>query len=263
MLSVRGIAVGYGQRSVLKGIDLDVETCEVVGLVGPNGCGKTTLLKALTRVVPWTSGDVSLDGVSILAIAPRELARRVAVVPQNPVLPVGFTAIEVVLMGRTPHLGFLEQEGSRDFEKARAALALVGASGFAERRVDELSGGERQNVVLARTLAQEAPLLLLDEPTANLDIGHQIAVASLLRRLARTRRMAVLAALHDLTLAALYCDRLVLMSEGAVIAAGPPAAVLTGAHIARAYDAAPLILADESLPTPVVLPLADVDIAGG
>jgi len=169
MLDVAGLRVAYGERPVLQGVDLSVSAGEVVGLVGPNGCGKTTLLKAITRVLPWAGGEVLLLGESASKLSRQELSRRVAVVPQNPALPVGYTALEVVLMGRTPHLGFLEQEGAEDYCRAREALRRVGALDLADRRVDELSAGERQNVVLARALAQETPILLLDEPTANLD----------------------------------------------------------------------------------------------
>ncbi len=274
MLDIDGLRVSYGEHPVLMGVDLSVAAGEVVGLVGPNGCGKTTLLKAVTRVIPWLSGEVLVAGEPASSLSRRELSRRVAVVPQDPVLPVGYTALEVVLMGRTPHLGFLEQEGARDYHKAREALQRVGAIDLAERRVDELSSGERQSVVLARALAQEAPILLLDEPTANLDIGHQISTFRLIRELARPTsarprpearpegsvepsRLAVLAAIHDLTLASLYCDRLALMAAGVIVAAGPPGEVLTAANIAQVYQASALILREPWLPAPIVIPYGD------
>jgi iron complex transport system ATP-binding protein len=255
MLSVRGLSVAYGERAALRGVDLDVGRGEVVGLVGPNGGGKTTLLRALTRGVTARSGEVSIDGRDARGLSARDLARLVAVVPQNPSLPAGFLAREIVVMGRTAYLRFLEQEDAADYAKADAALTTLGAGDLAYRRVDELSGGERQNVVLARALAQETPLILLDEPTANLDIGHQVVIAKLLRRLARERGVAVLAALHDLTLASLYCDRLVLLAGGAVVADGPPADVLTRENLQHAYGADVLILRPEGLAGPLVLPL--------
>jgi len=257
MLDVVRLRVSYGERPVLQGVDLSVAAGEVVGLVGPNGCGKTTLLKAITRVIPWQAGEVLLLGAPASKLSRQELSRRVAVVPQSPALPVGYTALEVVLMGRTPHLGFLDQEGADDYRRAREALQRVGAADFAERRVDELSGGERQNVVLARALAQDAPILLLDEPTANLDIGHQIAVAQLVRELASDRRLAVVAAIHDLTLAALYCDRLALMDAGALVANGPPEQVLTAENILQVYHARVVVLREPELPAPVVVPYTD------
>jgi iron complex transport system ATP-binding protein len=257
MLSVRNLHVAYGQNKVLRGVDLDVAPGEVVGLVGPNGGGKTTLLKALTRVVP-SRGDVLIGGDSVQWLTARELARRVAVVPQNPTLPMGFLAHEVVVMGRTPHLGFFEQESPLDHRKAMEALTLLGAQSLENRPVDELSGGERQNVVIARALAQETPLLLLDEPTANLDIGHQIAIARLLRRLAGERGVAVLAALHDLTLASLYCDSLALIVDGNVLARGSPDEVLTAENVRRAYGAEVVVMRVEGLSSPIVLPIESI-----
>jgi iron complex transport system ATP-binding protein len=254
MLCIRELHAGYGSREVLRGVDLDVAAGEVVGLVGPNGCGKTTLLNAVTRLTPWRSGRVTLDGRSVANFTPRNLARRIAVVPQQPAIPAGFTALELVLMGRTPHLGFLEHEGPHDRDLALRALALTGAAAFADRRVGELSGGERQKVVLARALAQETPLLLLDEPTANLDLANQIAIMSLLRRLSRENGMAVLAAVHDLSLASLYCDRLALMAEGRIVAADAPRSVLTPANLRLAYGVEPVVL-DLSLAGPIVLPV--------
>jgi iron complex transport system ATP-binding protein len=253
MLSVRGLHVAYGGRQVLCGIDLDVTSGEVVGLIGPNGGGKTTLLKAITRVVP-SIGQVGVDGCDVTSLNARELARRIAVVPQDSTLPVGFTSLEVVVMGRTPHLRFLEQETAADRRKAEDALAMLGARALSDRRVDELSGGERQNVIIARALVQEAPLLLLDEPTANLDIGHQAGIARLLRRLAAERDTGILAALHDLTLASLYCDRLVLIAAGEVVAQGVPGEVLTAENMRRTYGTEVMVLRPEGLHGPVIIP---------
>jgi iron complex transport system ATP-binding protein len=255
MLSVRGLKVAYGAREALRGVDLEVAAGEVVGLVGPNGGGKTTLLRAITRGVPAQAGEIRIEDADTTRMSARELAHRVAVVPQNPTLPAGFLAREVVVMGRTPYLGFLDQEGPEDYRRADDALIALGAEELAYRRVDELSGGERQNVVLARALAQSTPLLLLDEPTANLDIGHQMLIARLLRTLAREEQVAILAALHDLTLASLYCDRLVLLAAGAIVAEGLPAEVLTRENLRRAYEADVLVLRAEGLDGPLVLPV--------
>jgi iron complex transport system ATP-binding protein len=254
-LSLRGLRVAYGQREALRGVDLDVAPGEVVGLVGPNGGGKTTLLKAIARGVTPKAGEVRVDGKDALRLGAREMARLIAVVPQTPTLPAGFLAREVVVMGRTAYLGFLEQEGAADYAKADAALAALGAEALAYRRVEELSGGERQNVVLARALAQATPFLLLDEPTANLDIGHQILISKLLRSLSAERGVGVLAALHDLTLASFYCDRLILLAAGSVVADGPAAEVLTRENLRLAYGADVAILRPEGLSGPVVLPL--------
>ena len=256
-LSVRGLRAAYGEREVLRGVDLDVRPGEVVGLIGPNGGGKTTLLKAISRAVPLKAGEVRIDGQDVAGLNARKLARRVAVVPQNPSLPLGFLAREIVVMGRTAYLGFLDQEGPFDYAKADAALASLGAAALAGRRVEDLSGGEYQNVVLARALAQETPLLLLDEPTANLDVGHQIVISKLLRGVASEGRAGVLAALHDLTLASLYCDRLVLLAGGSVVADGAPADVLTRENLRLAYGADVTILRPENMPGPIVLPLGE------
>lgn len=252
MLSVRDLHVSYGERSALRGVSLDVSPGEFVALVGPNGCGKTTLLKAITRVVAWTRGEVFVGETEVRSLGPRGISRQVAVVPQNALLPVGYTSIEVVLMGRTPHLGFLDQESGADVEIARFALERVGGGALAERPVDELSGGERQNVVLARALAQETPILLLDEPTANLDIGHQVGIARLMRELAASG-LAVLAAIHDLTLASLYADRVALMEDGRIVECGSPEAVLTEANLRAVYDS-PVRVLTGVLPRPVVVP---------
>jgi len=257
MLEISGLRVSYGERLVLRGIDLQVSAGQVVGVVGPNGCGKTTLLKAISRLIPWLSGNVLLWGEAASALSRRQLARLIAMVPQSPTLPVGFTALEVVLMGRTPHLGFFQQEGAEDYRKAREALQRVDGLGLAERRVDELSGGERQNVILARALAQDAPFLLLDEPTANLDVGHQMMLFRLVRELARQSGLAVLAAVHDLTLASLYCDHLALMATGVIISSGPPEEVLTATNIRQAYGAEVIIAKQPSLPAPIIVPYAD------
>src|SRR5947208_2149178 len=177
LLAVGAVTVAYasGKQSlvVLRDLSLAVAAGELVGLVGPNGCGKTTLIRAVTKVVKPVSGEVRLCGDEVGALPQAEVARRVAVVPQEPVLPEAFTALECVLMGRTPHLKLLENEGAHDFDAARQAMERTGTWELAERRVDELSGGERQRVGVARALAQETPVLLLDEPTAHLDIGHQ------------------------------------------------------------------------------------------
>ena len=259
-LEIRGLHVAYGARTVLKGIDLAVQPGEVLGLVGPNGCGKTTLIRAITRVTPWRSGEVLVGNVPVSGLSRRELAQRIAVVPQMTPLPIGYSALDMVLMGRTPHLGFLEHEGAEDYAISREALARAGAAAMADRRVDELSGGEQQNVVLARALAQRTPVLLLDEPTAHLDIGHQMAVAALVRSLAHNHGIAVLAAIHDLTLASLSCDRVTVMAGGGILAEGTPAQALTVENIERAYGARVRVLHDAG-PAPVIVPYGGDAIA--
>ena len=254
-LETRDIRAGYDGRPVLRGISLSAGPGELVGLVGRNGCGKTTLLRVITRVVTLTEGSVRLLGDDWRTLSPAELARRVAVVPQNATFPDGFTAAQVVLMGRTPHLRLLQSEGPGDLAVARRALEQTDALDLAHRPADQLSGGERQRVAIARALAQEAPILLLDEPTAHLDVGHQVAVMDLVRDLARRQRLAVVAAMHDLTLASLYCDRLVLMDGGVALAEGTPAEVLRPHLLERAYSARVAVLTHPTNGRPVVVPL--------
>jgi iron complex transport system ATP-binding protein len=255
-LDVVEIGVSYGERDVLHGVSLSVAAGEVVGLVGPNGCGKTTLLKAVAGAVPLRSGEVLIEGEPVAGLSGRERARRVAVLPQLAGLPPRLRALDAVVMGRTPYLGFFSQEGPEDYAIARRAIERVGAAELAGRDVGELSGGERQTILLARALAQQSPILLLDEPTASLDIGHQMSLFALVRDLAASEGRAVLAALHDLTLASLYCDRLVLLAGGQVVAEGSPASVLSLPNIEAAYGARATILFDAGIPAPVVVPYA-------
>jgi iron complex transport system ATP-binding protein len=211
---------------------------------------------------------VRLDGSPVRGLSQRELALRVAVVPQNPTLPEAFTALEVVLMGRTPHLGLLQSEGRADWAAVRRALEETDAWDLAERRIGELSGGERQRVVVARALAQEAPLLLLDEPTAHLDVGHQAAVLELVQRLCRSngvdgRPRAVLAVVHDLTLAAQYCDRLVMLSEGRLVAQGSPHEVLSPQVLSSVYRTQVVVFTHPLTGRPVVTPAVNGAASGG
>lgn len=258
-VSVRRLVAGYGpdgrgNAPVLRGVSLNVAAGELVTLVGPNGSGKTTLIRALTGGVrPW-SGEVRLYGDDVASLSPREIARRVAVVGQDPALPDGFTALEVVLMGRTPHLGLLQNEGAADAEAARRAMVATNVWALATRSVGSLSGGERRRVVLARALAQQTPVLLLDEPTAHLDIGHQAAVLGLVRGLCRREGKAVLAVVHDLTLAAQYGDRLVLMAAGQVVAEGSAQEVLRPDLVGEVYGLRVHVFAHPATGKPVVAP---------
>jgi iron complex transport system ATP-binding protein len=258
-LHVRTLTVAYtsGRRSLvaLREVSLEVAPGELVGLVGPNGCGKTTLIRAVTKVIPRQSGEIRIGGEEVASLSQVEIARRVAVVPQEPLLPEAFTALECVLMGRTPHLRLLENEGARDFEAARTAMQRTGTWELAGRSVGQLSGGERQRVVVARALAQETPILLLDEPTAHLDIGHQASVLGLMRSLCRDEEKAVLAVVHDLTLAASYIDRLVLLRPGgSVVAAGSPDEILRPELLSEIYGAAVDVFPHPVTGRPVVAP---------
>ena len=230
-IRARGIRVVYDGLTAVDGVDLEVRAGEWVALVGPNGSGKTSLLRALAGTVA-AEGEVELGGLPRRALGRRRAARLVALVPQHPVLPGGLTAAEYVLLGRTPHLGYLAVDGVADRRLALAALERLDAAALAARPLGELSGGEQQRVVLARAVAQEPSVLLLDEPPASLDVGHQQQVLDLVEGLRRERSMAVLGALHDLTLAAQYADRLVLLDRGRVVIEGPAAEVLTPERLA-------------------------------
>jgi len=225
------------------GTPLVIDECTVrltdgalVGILGPNGSGKTTLLRLLSGTRRPSSGQVLLGDRRVDRLSRREVAKRIAVVPQETVLSFEYSALEIVLMGRHPHLGVFTVEGPADIEIALQALSSTGTRHLAERQFHELSGGEKQRVVIASALAQSADLLLLDEPTASLDLGYQLDIAALLQRLNRERQVTMAISTHDLNLAAAICRELVLMRDGRVLAAGPTEEVLTSANVRRLYD---------------------------
>ena len=235
-IGLEAVTVTLGGRPVVREVTATVEVGEWVALLGPNGAGKTSLLRAIAGLLPC-HGVVSLNDVPAAALGRRERARLLALVPQEPETPPWLTVGEYVLMGRTPHLGPLAREGAADREAASRALARLDLEALAERTLGTLSGGERQRVVVARALAQEAPIVLLDEPTAALDIGHQQHALELLDALRASEGLTLVAAMHDLTLAAQYADRVLLLDEGHVVAEGAPVDVLTEEALAEHYGA--------------------------
>lgn len=246
LLQVEGLRAGYyADTPVLDGIDLDLPAGGFLALIGPNGSGKSTLLRVLAGVLaPW-SGQVRLDGVDTRELTRREMARSLAVVPQETISPFGFTAGEVVAMGRHPFLGAFGSLGPADREAIDAALRRTGTQHLAQRSILELSGGERQRVVIARALAQLPRLLLLDEPTNHLDINHQVEVLDLLYDLNRNDGLAIVCVTHDLNAAAQYARRVLLLARGGrVHAAGAPAEVITAPHVQAVYGIA-VDVADE------------------
>ena len=257
MLNIAGVCASYGDVDVLHGVDLEVCAGELVALAGPNGCGKTTLLRAVTGVNRPRAGTIRVGEADVATIGTREIARQVAVVPQGAVLPERFSAFAVVLMGRTPHLGLLQAESAHDADIVREAMERTDCWHLRARHINELSGGERQRVMIARALAQAPRVMLLDEPTSNLDIAHQVDTFRLLTDLCHERQLAVLAVVHDLTLAAAFADRLALLHEGRIVADGAPVAVLQPALIERVYGTAVRVIPHPETGRPVVVPDAD------
>ena len=241
---------------MLRSVDLEVRAGEFMGLIGPNGSGKTTLLRAVSGVLRPGLGTVVLHGRDITCLSPRDRAKLVAVVQQSPAVPLAFTALEVVLMGRNPHLGLLQWEGAADFDACRRAMDLTDTAGFSDRYMSSLSGGEQQRVIIARALAQETPVLLLDEPTAHLDIGYQTGVLDTIDRVRKGMGLTVLAAMHDLTLAGQYCDRIAALHGGEVVALGEPAEVLTVPLVEKVFGSAVSIVEHPVHRTPAVLPVS-------
>jgi len=236
VIELASLSVRLGGAQIVDEVDATVAAGEWVTLIGPNGAGKTTLLRALAALVPYT-GSVRIGGDEVSGLSRRELARRLAFVPQSPLLPPAMRVAEYVLLGRTPYLGVFGYESRHDHEAARRALDQLDLDEFAGRALATLSGGERQRVVLARALAQEASLLVLDEPTTSLDVGRQQQVLELVAGLRERRGLTVLSAMHDLTLAAQYADSLMLLSGGRLVAAGPPAEIVTEELVAEHYRA--------------------------
>jgi iron complex transport system ATP-binding protein len=231
-------AVGfrYARETALEDVSLRVEPGEVVGLLGPNGSGKSTLVKIISGILPHYDGSARVDGVEVRTAPRRDLASMLAVVPQETTFGFPFTVLQTVLMGRHPHLAGLAFETQSDVELARAALGRCGAAHLQDRTIQELSSGERQRVVFARALAQEPRALLLDEPTSFLDIRHQTELYDLVRELATRDHTAVLTVLHDLNLAAEYCDRIYLLRQGRVAAAGRTGEVLNYANLTSVFE---------------------------
>jgi iron complex transport system ATP-binding protein len=243
MLRAEHVAVSLDGAKVVEEVGFALEEGEWLGLIGPNGAGKTTLLRAVAGLVSY-AGSIRIQGEEVSSLGRRAAARRVAVVPQIPVMPPETSVLEYVVLGRTPHLGYAGSPGPRDVVASRSALGRLDAAHLADRRLGSLSGGERQRAVLARAVAQDARLLLLDEPTSALDVGAQQQVLELVATLRADRGLTVLSAMHDLTHAGQYADRLLLMDGGREVASGPVHEVLTEELVARHYGASVRIVAD-------------------
>jgi len=234
-LRINNIACRYETTNVLENINFSATGGDFIGVIGPNASGKSTLLKSISKVLKPHTGVVLLNERDVYTLKSAEIAKNLAVVPQESVISFAFTALEVVLMGRTPHLNRFEMEGTKDLIIAKKAMELTNAWHLRERPINTLSGGEKQRVIIARALAQEPKALLLDEPTDHLDINYQIEILDLIKRLNKEEEMVVIAVFHDLNIASQYCDRLILLSKGRIFAAGRAGDVLTRENIEKVY----------------------------
>ena len=252
-LDVQHLSLDYGPRSVIRDISFQLQAGDILGLVGPNGCGKSSIIKSLSRVLIPTSGKILLNGRELKLIHRNELARIIGVVPQNPYLPETFTVSEVVILGRNPHLGLFSAENAHDIDIVSQAMLRTGITHLATRKIGELSGGERQRVTIARVLAQEPQVILLDEPTANLDIAQQLEILDLINGMCREKNIAVLIAIHDLNIAAQYCTRISMLKNGKIFVEGVPSEVITAENVREVFDAETTIYPHPENNLPIVL----------
>lgn len=254
-LHVKDLSVGYGERTVLDTLNVDIKRGAVTSIVGPNGCGKSTLLRTMSRLLNPTKGEIVLDGKSIHDIPTRKLATQLGLLPQAPIAPDGIVVADLVGRGRTPHQGILGRWSQQDYDIVAEALETTGISDLAERSIDELSGGQRQRVWIAMALAQRTETLLLDEPTTYLDVKHQLDVLDLLTELNRDRGTTIVMVLHDLNLAARYSDELVAVSGGKVFAHGHPREVITKENVKSVFGIDSVIITDPVSDQPAVMPI--------
>ncbi|WP_419818622.1 ABC transporter ATP-binding protein [Glaciibacter flavus] len=254
-LRAEGITLGYDGRTIVDDLHLDVPDAAITAIVGPNACGKSTLVRGLGRLLKPSAGRVMLDGRDLNQIAPREVARTIAVLPQQPVAPDGVTVADLVSRGRHPHQGWFRSRSSDDDRIVAEALAATATLDLADRRVEELSGGQRQRVWIAMVLAQRSDIVLLDEPTTFLDATHQLELLDLLTDLNRDRGATIVMVLHDLNLAARYADHLVVMSAGRIVTSGSPTEVLTASTISDAFDLDSVVAVDPVAGTPLIVPI--------
>jgi iron complex transport system ATP-binding protein len=254
-LAVEGVTLGYGDRTVVHSLDLDVPPGQITGIVGANACGKSTLLRAMARLLSPRGGQVLLDGRDLHRLPTKQVARTLGLLPQSPIAPEGIVVADLVSRGRHPHQGMLARWSAEDDDAVAEALELTGIADLADRPVDELSGGQRQRAWIAMSLAQQTDVLLLDEPTTFLDVCHQVEVLDLLTDLNRQRGTTIVMVLHDLNLAARYADRLVAVREGQVHAAGEPEAVLTAEVVQEVFGMDSRVILDPVSAKPLVLPI--------
>jgi iron complex transport system ATP-binding protein len=257
-LRAESVDVGYGGIPIVNDVSLNAARGEVTILIGPNGCGKSTLLKALSRILPTMAGDVTIDDVSIQGIPTKPLARQLSLLPQGPIAPEGLTVRELVAQGRFPYQSLLQQWSSADASAVDAAMAAANVMDFADRPVMTLSGGQRQRCWIAMILAQDTDILLLDEPTTFLDLKVQVDVMSLLRTIAHDKGRTVVVVLHELNVASMFADQLIMMRSGAVVAQGHPNTVMTRENLADVFDLDAHVIIDPISGRPICLPILNV-----
>ncbi|WP_072691089.1 ABC transporter ATP-binding protein [Rhodococcus marinonascens] len=261
-LIAEGLSLGYGDRIVVDNLDLQVETGVITTVIGPNGCGKSTLLRALGRLLKPRNGSVLLDGKAIGSMRTKDVARTLGVLPQAPLAPEGLTVADLVARGRHPHQSWIRQWSSDDEGEVAEALALTGVSDLADRPVDQLSGGQRQRAWISMALAQGTDILLLDEPTTYLDLAHSIEVLDLVDRMHEEMGRTVVMVLHDLNLAIRYSDRLIVMRDGTVVAAGAPKDIISAELLLDVFGLEAAVIADPVSDRPLVVPIGTRHVYG-
>ncbi len=255
-LRAESLTLAYDRRCVVKDLDVTIPDGSFTVIVGPNACGKSTLLRALARLLRPRAGTVLLDGDPVKAMGAKSFARELGLLPQSPTAPEGITVAELVARGRFPHQGLLRQWSAEDEAVVAQALSATGSADLAQRSVDELSGGQRQRVGLAMALAQQTPILLLDEPTTYLDIAHQIEVLELCADLHADRGHTLIAVLHDLNLACRYATHLIAMAQGRIVAQGPPRAIVDAPLVEAVFGLTCRVIEDPEVGTPLIVPAA-------
>ncbi|GAB40517.1 ABC transporter ATP-binding protein [Gordonia sputi] len=251
----QGLSVGYDDRVVIEGLDVEIPDAAVTTIIGPNGCGKSTLLRAMSRLLHPREGVVLLDGADINHTKPKEVARKLGILPQNPVAPEGLTVADLVGRGRFPHQKWYQQASPDDEAAVASALEMTGTTDLADRHIDALSGGQRQRVWIAMTLAQGTDLLLLDEPTTYLDLAHSVEVLDLVYSLRTEHDKTVVMVLHDLNLAARYSDSLFVMTAGKIVAQGTPNEVITEELLDDAFGLNARVITDPVYGDPLIIPI--------
>ena len=253
-LAAEGLTLAYGSRTIIDDLDVEIPAGRITAIIGANGCGKSTLLKALARLIPPKQGRVVLDGKALHTLHSKEIARTLGLLPQSPIAPEGIAVTDLVGRGRHPHQKMLARWNAHDYQIVAESLVATGTAELADRAVDELSGGQRQRVWIAMALAQETGILLLDEPTTFLDVAHQVDVLDLLTDLNRERGTTIVMVLHDMNMAARYADHLFAMRDGAIVASGTPAEVITRECIGTVFGLDVTVITDPVSGTPIVLP---------